>query len=499
MLRHVFALALCAITTAVAALETPLTLVGAPGNRIIVVDPAYGSIALYEATASSTNRMSGMRKPQANFLADLELCLKTYPDERADGVAFQLMRLGKNTKPAYSEMFTDGKWLPDKPTKSEAKAGKKAMQWRALNAEDAFWKGDVAYDGVVRAALSSSGKYLMLALPALHALLVYNIDGEAIELKAARNFGPELFMTGYNTSPNPVDLLRGVPKGKEAEARKALGLDEEAAGDAAPAVDPGKLTAEEPPTPKSELWLGAGGQESFLVVDTANARAMLYNADRGLQLMAVRNLSIDLVVPGLVGGSLASAPASEALLKDFFAQRKAFITEYGLPTERDEILLLIGQRKPNGKPSPFEAVSSPGPGLALLNFIDRRVFLTLDTKGGTQLSLAAARDYSLDIAVSLLDQEIIDRTNAKNLLTSAVNLAGAGKRKSALLTLRLALNLDPRLHSDAEGKMKTAFRNEADQQAKFLALIDEAAKQAEVLNKAAAERKKALEEQRKTR
>jgi hypothetical protein len=503
MLRYIIALTACAAV--VAALDTPLTLPVAQGNRVIVVDPAYGSIAIYEVTSSSADRMSGMRKPQANFLADIDLRLKSYLDER-DGVPFQAIRIGWETKPTYSEMFTDGKWLPDKPTSLEAKAGKKALQWRALAAENSFWQGEVAYDGVVRAALSSSGQNLMLALPSLHCLLLYRVDGEAVTLVGVRNFGPELFMTGLNTAPNPRDLiqevLKHIPKEREAEVRTALGLDQDApakAGDA-PAVDPGKLAAEEPPTPKSELWIGPGQGESFIVVDTANARSMLYRTDgKGLLLAAVRDLSIDLVIPGLVGGSLRSNPSGDVLIKNFFAERKAYIIEYGLPTEKDEILLLIGQHKPAGKPSPFEAVSASVNGAAMLNFVDRRVFLTLDSKGGNQLNLTAARDYSLDIAITLLDQEILDRLNAKNQLVNARRLAGDSKRKSALLTLRLALNLDPRLHKDAEKSLKDSFRGDADQQAQFQALLDEAAKNADTLAKQTEERKKALAEKRKAK
>lgn len=497
MLRHVIALVLC--TGALAALETPLTLVTAQGNRVVVVDPAYGSIAIYEISTSSADRQSGLRKPQANFLADMELRLKSYADER-EGVPLQNLRLGQGTKPLYGEMFTQ--LMSDKPTRSEALAGKKALRWRALRAEDAFWKDEVAYDGVVRAAISGSGQLLLLGIPSLHTLLYYRVDGDAVLLCGVRNYGPELFITGLNTAPSPKELLQDVlkrlPKEREEEARRALGIEDEAKpGDAPPPIGEGALAAEEPPTPKSDLWIGPGGSnESFVVVDTANSRAMLYRGEKELMLSAVRDLKVDLVVPGLVGGSLRSAPASEDLIKDFFSQRKAYIAEYGLPTERDEILLLVGQRQAKGKPSPFEALSTAASGLAMLNFVDRRVFLTLESKGGQQLNLAAARDYNLDVAVTLMDQEIQDRAYAKTLLGNVARLASETKRKTALLTLRQALNLDPRLHKEAETKLKSSFKSDADQQAQYLAMLDEATKKAEALAKEADERKKALEEKK---
>ena len=495
MLRHVLSIVLCAGT--LAALETPLTLITAQGNRVVMIDPSYGAISLYEVSQSKTDRMSGLRQPQANFIAELESRLKSYIDEQ-EGLPIQYLRLGQGTKPSYAEMFT--KMLPQKPTASETKAGKKALCWRVKDAEDAFWKGELAYDGVVRAALSGSGQYLMLGIPSLHVLMLYRVDGEAIQLAGLRNYGPELFMTGLNTSPSPKQLLDDVlkrvnDKEREAEIRKQLGGDEDEAKDgAAPAVGPA-LAAAEPPTPKSDLWIGPGASETFLVIDTENTRAMLYQS-QDLILVGVRDLKVDLTVPALVGGSLKSAPAGETLIKDLLTQRKEYVTKYNLPTDRDEILALIGQRKPKGKGSTFEALSSDKSGLAMVNFVDRHVFLTLEHKGGSSLNLAAARDYTLDIAVTLLDQEIQDRERAKTLLGDVQKLVAANKRTAALLTLRQALALDPALHKDAETKFKSAFKNDADQQAKYQAMLDDATKRADELVKQADERKKAAEERR---
>jgi hypothetical protein len=494
MLRHVIVIALVLYAGAAAALETPLTLITAQGNRVVVIDPSFGSISLYEVSQSSTNRMSGLRQPQANFIAEIESRLKSFITEQ-NGLPIQTLRLGQETRPSYADMFA--KVLPQKPTVREANAGKKALCWRVRDSEDAFWKGELAYDGVVRAALSSSGQYLLLGIPSLHMLLLYQVDGEAIRLVGLRNYGPELFMTGMNTSPNPGQLLQEVmqrmPKERESEARAALGIEDEASPTT---FAPPAVATEAPPTPKSDLWIGPGSRDTFLVIDTLNTCAMLYQA-QGLILAAQRDLRIDLKVPGLVGGSLSSSPASEVLIKDFINQRKEYIVKYGLPTEREEILLLIGQRKPQGAPITFEALSDASSGLAMINFVDRHVFLTLEHMGGTALNLAAARDYTLDIAITLLDQEIQDRERAKALLASVAKLASSSMHKAAMLTLRQVLSLDPTLHKEAETKLKNAFKKDADQQAQFLALLDEAAKKTEALAKQAEERKKALEERRK--
>jgi len=488
------ALGLCAALAS--ALETPLTLTS--GNKVGIIDPAYGSITIYEPSATKTDRL-GLGKASANFLADIDLGLKTYLDER-DGVPFQALRVGTiNNKPSYRELFTDGKWLAKDPTPREAAAGKAGLMTRTSRAEDAFWKANPTYDGVVRAAYSSNGRYVALAIPALHTLLVYMMDNETATLVAMRNWGPDLYITGYNSTPSPKDFLNELKGDKRKDAEAALGLDDEkpAKGEAAAAP---AVAAEEPPTPKSDAWIAAGSNESFILVDVPNQRAMLYQmSGKNLTLNSVRNLALDLVVPGLIGGSWHSEPTSEKMLDVAMrGERKARIEEYGLPTDKDELMLLVQQSGAKGKVSPFEGVISPT-GIATLNFVERHVFLTLDTRNGQSLALASARDYTFDIAIAMLDKEILDRTNAKRLVGDAASLAGQSKPKSALLTLRLALSLDPRLHKEAETKLKNAFRSNAELQAQFQALIDEAAKKAEELAKQAEERKKALEEQRKAK
>ncbi len=492
MLRSTLVLALGLCASLSHALETPLTIIN--GSKVGIIDPAYGSISIYEANASSANRL-GLGKPSGNFKADIELGLMRCLDER-DGVPFQQLRVGWNTTPAYGEMFTAGKWFAAKPTKREATAGKAALQTRILRGEDAFWKAAPEYDGVVRAAFSSSGRYLAIAIPSLHALLIYTLDSETATLAAIRNWGPDLGLTGFKTDPSPSALLAQLPADKRKEAEAALGLDDDSkpAADAAAAAP--ELAAEEAPTPKSDVWIGAGPSESFLVIDIANSKGLLYQwTGKALTMNSVRDLSVDLTVPGLVGGGLRSTPAGDDLLEYALKTRQKQIAEYGLPNTREELMLLVGQSASKGKVSPFEGAMS-STGVAILNFVDRRTFLTIDTKGGQTVSLAAARDYTLDIAVALLDQEINDRTNGSHLLAESKGMANGGKRKSALLNLKLALALDPTLHKNAEKQFKNVFKD-ADQQTQFQAIIDEAVKKAEEIDKLAEERKKALEEKKK--
>lgn len=493
MLRPLLALALAGLL-GLGALETSLTLPSPQGNRTVVIDPAFGPITLFELTTSAANRISGLRQAQANFLADLDLRLKSFADER-DGVPFQWLRLGENTKPAYGDTFM---MLPDKPTRREAKAGKRALRWRALRSENAFWaKEEPKYDGVVRAALSATGQHLLLGIPALHTLLVYRIDGDAVRLVAVRNYGIDLFVTGLNTSPAPQELMqeamrRARTKEDEARFRSMLGLDEES--QPAEGAASGDQGGGEEPALKSDIWVGSGERDSFVVVDIVNAKALLYRMDKEFTLAAVRDLAIDLAVPGLVGGSLRSEPAGQRLLDEFLNTRRKEIADFGLPTKQEDILALIGQRQAAAKASPFEAVTQPAAGLVFCNFADRRVLLLLEAKGGASLRLVAARDYTIDVAVTMLDQEIRDRIAARQLLATAQQLANGGKPKTALLTLRRVLALDPRLHAEADKQLKPVYaRQPAELQATLRQLIEEAAKKAEELARQAEERRKAAE------
>lgn len=485
---------LLAVAAAVAALETPLTIAGG-NSRVMMIDPAFGSITAFEITQSKSDRQ-GLGKPNGNFIADAELLLKYHREER-DGVPFQALRLGSpNNKPGYGDVFAPGSpLLANKPTKKEVAAGQPALTIRALRAEDAFWKAGPTYDGTVRAAVSSSGQYLAIALPSLHTLMLYKLDNDVATLAAWHNWGPELFVAnGFNT-PDPREELARLRPAQQKLAYAALGLDDDSKPDAQ-APPPVGAATDEPPTPASDIWITAGPGDSFLLVDLLNDRAMLYKwGGTALELKSVRNLKFDLILPGLYEGAVKSAPAGEALLDLFIKSRSAFIKQYGLLTDIDSVNALVGQHQAKaGKASEFEGVMTSG--VALLNFCKKRVFLSLNTDSGERLSLVAARDYTLDTAIGLLDQEITDRNAAQQRLKELGGLAKSAP-KAGMLTLRLVLSLDPRLHKQAEAAIKGAFKGE--QLAEAQALIDEAVKKAEQLVKDAEARAKAAEAARKAR
>ena len=100
-------------------------------------------------------------------------------------------------------------------------------------------------------AITASGQHVMLGIPSLHVLMLYRVDGEAVKLVAVRNFGPDLFVTGMNTSPDPRQLMQQVlarakNKQDEERIRAAFGLDEDSQpADAAPAAPEGLAAAVE--------------------------------------------------------------------------------------------------------------------------------------------------------------------------------------------------------------------------------------------------------------
>ncbi|MEK7416018.1 MAG: hypothetical protein AAB263_22160 [Planctomycetota bacterium] len=500
MTRAVFAIACCCIAAATAALETPLTV--AQGNRMVLIDAAYGAITTYEITANTSNRM-GLGKASANFIADIELWSRKPVNLPSTGVPIVALRTGgENNKPNYRQMFLNGTFFSERPTAADVAAGRPSASARAVRAEDAFWKAAPLYDGVVRVAISGDGKYLAVAVQALHALLVYQLENDIATLAAVRNWGPELLIqVGYNTSPSPFDLMKMVTPDKQKDILKLVGLDNQAPPTGTP--PPAATDVEEPPTPKSEVWIGAGPNDGFLVVDTANQRAMLYQiTGRMLELRSVRNLNIDLLIPALMPepntGAWQSNPAGGMMLREFLRSRESQLRALNLPTEKDDMLLFVGQHAAKGgHASAFEALFQPGDsGVALLNFANRHTFLTVDTKGSQMITLVAMRDYSLDLAVSMLDQVIQDRKNALAQLNEAKQYASSRQAPLAFMAARLALSLNPRLHKDLETGLKNAFREPA-LQAEFQTILDAATVKAAELDKMDEARKKSLDELRK--
>lgn len=490
-----FALLACVAATAWA-VDTPLTL--NYSSKVVVIDPVFGSISVYDVNSSSANRV-GLGKPSGNFVNEIERMLKTPIDAKGDGEPVPQLRLGSlNCKPGYGDFFRPGNaMLPDKATPSEAAAGKAAVMLRAYKGEDAFWKGKVAYDGVVRAALSSTGGYLGLAIPSLHTLMVYKLDSDTASLAAFANWGPTLFIpTGLNTTPDPASLVRQLPQDKQKQFADAIGLDDGAkpAGGAAPAGL--GAAAEEPPTPKSEVWLGAAPNDAFMVVDTANQRVLLYQFNgKNLTLNAVRNIKPDLLIAGLSGGGWNSAPFGDTLLKQYVGSRKRQLAEYNLPSDMDGILALVQQHQgaSAGKASEFEGAFSGS--VAFLNFVKDRAFLAVDASGGQALKAVAARDTTIDIAVGLLDQEINNRIDAANKLPLVFQ--SVGQPKSALLLLRYVLSLDPNLWKPADARLKNAFKGE--DKTEYQAIIDGAKAKAAELAQQAEDRRKAAEDAKKKR
>jgi hypothetical protein len=349
-----------------------------------------------------------------------------------------------------------------------------------VECEDAFWAAERPYDGVVRAAFGR--QYLMLAVQASHSLVMYETVGEGWKLASFRNYGPELLIPlSLNNEPSPKELRDNlVDKATSEEQKKTF----ERAFDGIGALPAG-------PTPSSVAWLGAAPNESFVLVDSANTRICLYQmTGKDLKLQSVRNYSVEMKIPGLIGEGIHDEPGQRDLLAAYQrdATRMKRAKEYGIAIDRENIIALVGQQQ-SGKLSPLE-VAVQGDRL-IIDLQSQRLLMTYLLRGGDTISLISVRDYTIDVGLALLDQKFRDMANATKARDSARQLANAKSAKSALLMVRLALKLDPMLVKEIE--TDNAFRD-LKKQADWLAIIDEAHKEVERLVAQAKERRKLVED-----
>ncbi|GDY15051.1 hypothetical protein LBMAG53_39290 [Planctomycetota bacterium] len=451
------------------ALETPLIIPGEDDGEVAIVHPGLGTLTLYQVQDQLLTR-----KGSVNFKAELGFLGSFIFTERL-GVPWTMLRSGAtNTKPEVLGL------LEGKPTAEERREGLKSLRERAVECEDAFWAAERPYDGVVRAAFGR--QYLMLAVQASHSLVMYETVGEGWKLASFRNYGPELLIPlALNSEPSPKELRDNlVDKATNEEQKKIF----EHAFDGIGALPGG-------PTPASVAWLGVAPNESFVLVDSANTRICLYQmTGKDLKLQSVRNYSVEMKIPGLIGEGIHDEPGQRDLLAAYQrdANRMKRAKDYGIAIDRENIIALVGQQQ-SGKLSPLE-VAVQGERL-IIDLQSQRLLMTYDLRGGDTITLISVRDYTIDVGLALLDQKFRDMANATKARDSARQLASAKSYKSALLMIRLALKLDPMLVKEIEAD--AAFRD-LKKQADWLPIIDEAHKEVERLVAQAKERKKVVED-----
>ncbi len=443
-------------------METPLLIPGEGTNYAAQISPSQGSVTMF--TVEDT-RLT--RKGSANFFADQELYSKWVIANR-NGAPWSLLRTGSDAsyggfwsnKPTGSEVIEMiGKIYPY--TKEDQAAELKKPLERMYEMEDTFWQNLPAYDGVVRAALAR--EHLLIAIPSRHTLMFYRIESESFKAVGWRNYGPELFMPQtLNSEPSVTKLLQTLqaPPARKAEIEKALAAC-------------GRLPAGGA-TPRSDVWVAAMANESFIVVDVPNQRVMAYQIPgKTIELRAVRNLQADLMLPDLIGESYCSTP----LERDQVAQlardpaRVALAQRYGITIDRDNLVALAAQVKlPGTGAGPLQATVTNQ--RILLDFTEQRKLIELDFRGQTSLMLVSVRSYALDAGVAALEALFVSHANAKRVFVSAQQAAARHNPNAAMINLKLALQLDPFLLKDCENAAEfIEVRKHVDWQATMNATI----------------------------
>ncbi len=472
-------LLLLALITALPALDTPLVINNTGGTSTVMVNPTIGSMTLYYIEDGQLNRVAS-----TNFLADLGLPASLITRD-LDGQPVTALQDGSPNNVPTAEQFMTTVLGRYGQTKAEGAAGVKSLADRARAAEKEFWGKDHPYDGIVRAALAQN--YLMLAIPAKRALLVYDVSASSFKLVAWRNYGPELYLPHvYGSNPTPAEILRELPQEVQ-EARK-----KELEAQIAQMAEQAEQALVVKP---SDVYLVAGQGEKFALFDIANTHLMAYEFNgRALTLRGIRNVEVDLLIPT----SFRSTPDIKEIFNQWTKdrQRQAFLASLGM--EKDMVAFqtyVEGKQKAaaSDKVSAFQANVILNTGDLVLDFADKRKAIVYRFAGGeATMDLKSLRDYTLDAGIALLDAEYTNTLYAKELLVAAKKMH---KPRTALLTLKSALALDPTQYRQAEKDkgLIDKVKGEADYQA----VMEDAITRATAIEAQREQQKKDAEERRK--
>jgi hypothetical protein len=473
----------CLAVVSAAAMETPLVVFSEnQAQTFVTVSPAQGTVTLYTAEDQQL-----VRKGAANFHADLERRAQWVIEER-NGAPWSFLRTGSyartgqcGNQPTPVEVMTGiAKGYPY--PKEEREAGEKPPLERMLALQDAFWKELPAYDGVVRAALSR--EYLMLAIPARQTLMFYRLEGTEFKLVGWRNYGPDLLIPqALRSDPLPQQMLQQMvmPPDKRTEVEKTL-------------AGSGRLPAA---MPKSDLWVAAMPNDSFIAVDVLNQRVMAYQiTGKNIELRSARNLAIDLQLPDLLGESLGTTPRERDLIgaaaRD--RNREAIAKQFGIVIDRDHVVTLAGQsRLPTAGVKLQAAVSSER---VVIDFAEQRKLVELDFRGQTQLRLISVRSYVVDAGIAVLEEMFQNVIDGHQIYEYAKSQATRKITGAAMANLKLALQLNPFLVKDAQARAELI---ELKKHPDWQSTIDTALKAVEELRKKAEERERMIQDKKKER
>jgi hypothetical protein len=469
---------LLVLAAAVPAYEAPLIINNLSGNSTVIINPSLGSMTLYNIQDGQLTRAAS-----TNFLADMVPLGVITADVDGQGVTALQTGSANNQPTAEAFMQVLGKLGT---AKAEKEAGLKSLAERARAAEREFWGKEPAYDGVVRAALAQN--YLMVAIPAKHALLVYDVTAANFEMVAWHNYGPELYLPHvFGSNPSPAEILQELPADVQEERKKELQAQIEAMTESA-----NQAIALKP----SELYIFAGPGERFAVFDLANTHLMAYEYNgRALVLRGIRNVEVDLLIPTAFRSTPDIAEIYKQWTKD--RARQGFLASLGMDKDLISFQLYVESKQQTAQSpkagSPFQANVVPNTGDLVLDFIDKRKAIVYRFAGGEPtMDLKSLRDYTLDAGIALLDAEYKSTVMASQLLAGAKK---ANKPRTALLTLISALKLDPTQYRAIEKDKGLVKKVEGEPG--YQEMMEDAIKRATDIEKAREERKKEAEERRK--
>jgi hypothetical protein len=444
---------LLALTLAAAsapALESPLVLrptgAGYSNNGVtLTINPANGVLTYYTTSTQSTELQAS-----ANFAFDLELKDKAIYTER-EGEPFSWLRLGddgwKLNPQSLMGKLPNRKPAPDKPSQLQA----------AMSAETNFWGKDQEYDGVVRAAWN--GSYAALCLPSKHAVLFYDTTTQqSIKLAHWVNYGPLLLLpTGYSTNPTPQEIYKNLPKLQQEQLADEAKKAEEEAGDAPKE------------TPKSDVWICAAQNDTFILYDIPNTRIMaLQITGKQATVISVRNVSYELKLPARQNWH--STPDEGDALKKYATDHKKDIEAAGLAwllsdqkmmTYNLRALVQASAAKSHGGGANSTFQASCLDDKVAFDFTDKHKLVTYALTANS-IDLVSVRDYTIDLAIGALDEIINEKKGAHELFGMAEK---ATKTKAtAMRLLKFCLKLDPSLVDAVEKstRLVSELKNEAD-------------------------------------
>ena len=441
------ALAALVSLTPVSALETPLILDG--GSLAVTIDPGLGLATMVAVEQNGTRRLGWK-----HFLSDLMRIEKSV--DLVGDKAYSKLRQGSASATPSVEEFI--RLFPDKASKKDVEANRDALQKRVRAAEDAFWEKLPPFDGKV--AGSFNGQYLMLVVPSRRALLFYENASEKLELRGWYNYGPLLYIsTAWKSTPNPSELASQLT-GLDEEQKKTLeGALVSAEGEVAQAA-------------ASEVWTIADGK-NFLVVDTANR--ILFGVQfpgKKIAISSVRNLSADLLIPGL-----KTAPTDSEGIQEFAKTRAPLIKKAGMTIDPPFVRALVAASAAGQAAKATDLQANLVNGHLLMNFPAQRKLVSYKVEGkGNGIELISVRDTTYDAGLATIDRIFVDRANAEEALKEAEK---ASKKEPAdcLRLVTMALGLDPEILPQVE--KNAAIRGALAKTAEWEPLLAEAAKQAE--------------------